>query len=362
MIKTYLTFAFYLWVNTICLSQIVYQYQQPQQSNDGWNSESLIDSGISTELIQQLFQYLNTERHDIHSALVIRQSKLVVEEYFNDYSPDQTHDLRSVSKSIRSILLGIAIDEGFISSINDPISTYLKSHQPKKNLDPDKNSITIKHLITMSTGLDCNDWDKKSKGQEDKVYKKNDWIQYTLDLPMIHEPGAVSNYCSMGTVLLSEIISQASGMSIQSFTQQYLFDPLGIFNVKWAHTTDKEVIASAKRLHLTPRDMAKIGQLVLNEGSWNGQQIVARHWIQEATTTKTKITGIDYGYLWWNLPFQLEGQRQVAKIATGNGGQYIMAFPELELVVVFTGGAYNSEKDKIPFAIVRDVILPTFSQ
>ena len=263
---------------------------------------------------------------------------------------------------IAVILLGIALDKGFIESIDDPISKYLKTLKPKKNLDKRKDSITIRHLITMSAGWDCNDWDKKSKGQEDRVYKKNDWLQYTLDLPMINNPGEVSTYCSMGVILMTQIIEEASGMPIDAFAKMFLFDPLGITNLGWTHTSKKDVINSSKRLSMIPRDMAKIGKLILQKGEWKQQQIVSSAWIEEATTPKTKITGIDYGYLWWTIPFQLkDGSFVTAKVATGNGGQYIMVFSEFNIIAVFTGGAYNSQDDKIPFAIVKDVLLPTFT-
>jgi len=233
--------------------------------------------------------------------------------------------------------------------------------QSKKNIDERKEKITIKHLLTMSSGLDCNDWDKKSKGQEDKVYKKKDWLQYTLNLPMVNEPGTVSNYCSMGAVLIAEIISQASGMTIDKFAEQYLFKSLGINNVSWGHTSNKKIIPSGKRLYMTSRDMAKIGQLILNKGKWNEKQIVSKKWIEESTTPKTKITGIDYGYLWWNIPFKANEKIFISKTALGNGGQYIMVLPELDMVAVFTGKAYNSQEDKLPFSIMTDIILPTFT-
>ena len=257
-------------------------------------------------------------------------------------------------------MLGIAIDKGFIESVNDPIFKYLKYPKPEKNLSPLKDSITIKHLLTMSTGLECNDFDKSSKGQEDRVYKKRDWIQYTLDLPMVNAPGEVSNYCSMGTVILAEIISQASGMSIDQFTEQYLFEPLGIKNVFWKHTSKKEVISAAKRLHVTSRDMAKIGLLVLNKGEWQGKRIVSEEWIKESTTPSTTITGLDYGYLWWDLPFKKDDVVVHNITATGNGGQYIIIVPTMNMIAVFTGGAYNSEAQKIPFMLLNNILLPMF--
>ena len=227
-------------------------------------------------------------------------------------------------------------------------------------MDERKQQITIRHLLTMSSGLDCNDWDKQSKGQEDKVYKKRDWLQYTLDLPMMNNPGEVSNYCSMGVVMIAEIISQASGMSIDQFAEEYLFKPLSISNVSWGHTSKKEVMPSGKRLYMTPRDMAKIGQLTLNKGKWNGQQIISEKWVEESTMAVTKISGVDYGYLWWNIPFKQNEKTITSIVATGNGGQYILILPELDLVAIFTGGAYNSQEDKLAFAIMKDVFLPTF--
>lgn len=349
-----------LFVNSLCYGQDPYTYSQPKELGDGWKTENLKSQNVDTTLIYKAFGQLKNKENEIHSVLLIKNDRLIIEEYFKEHSADQPHDLRSTTKSIRSILLGIAIDKGFIEDINDPMSKYLKSPMPKKNLDKRKNNITIKNLLTMSSGLDCNDWNKKSKGQEDKVYKKKDWLQYTLDLPLVNEPGAVSNYCSMGVVLIAEIICQASGMTIDKFAEKYLFSPMGIDNINWGHTSDKEIIPSGKRLYMTSRDMAKIGQLVLNKGKWNGKKIVSENWIEESTTPKTKITGIDYGYLWWNIPFKVNDKIVVSKTATGNGGQYIMILPRLDMVVVFTGGAYNSQDDKLPFAMLNDIFLPTF--
>ena len=348
------------FVDLSCFGQNTYEYTQPKQLEDGWKTNSLQSQNLDTTLIYKLFTQMKEGRNKVHSVLLVNNDQLIIEEYFNGHSANKPHDLRSTTKSIRSILMGIAIDKGFIDDINDPISKYLKSPVPKKNLDERKEKITIKHLLTMSSGLDCNDWDKKSKGQEDKVYRKKDWLQYTLDLPMANEPGSVSNYCSMGVVLFAEIISQISGLTIDKFTEEYLFNPLGIDNVNWGHTSDKEVIPSGKRLYMTSRDMAKIGQLILNKGTWNGKQIVSKKWIEDSTTPKTKITGIDYGYLWWHVPLEVNGKTVIAKTATGNGGQYIMVIPEMNMVAVFTGGAYNSQEDKLAFAIMNRVLLPTF--
>jgi len=362
IMKNIATLTFFaLFIGTLCYGQNTYVYSQPKILGDGWKTTNLLSQNIDTTRIYQLFNQVQNGKNKLHSVLLVKNGQIIIEEYFNDHSTNKIHDLRSATKSIISILMGIAIDKGFIDTVNDPISKYLKNPVPTKNLDKRKDRITIGHLLTMSTGLECNDWDKKSKGQEDKVYKKNDWLQYTLDLPMVNEPGTVSNYCSMGVILIAEIISQASGITIDKFAEQYLFNPLGVSNVDWGHTSNKEIIPSGKRLYMTSRDLAKIGQLILNKGEWNEKQIVSQKWIDESTTSKTKITGIDYGYLWWNIPFKVKEKMIVSKIATGNGGQYIMVLPELDIVTVFTGGAYNSQEDKLPFAIVADVFIPTFT-
>ncbi len=349
-----------LVVNILSYGQNSYTYSQPKELEDGWQTNNLKSLKTDTTSIYKLFEQIKNKENKIHSVLLVKDNQLIIEEYFKNHTSNKQHDLRSTTKSIKSILMGIAINKGFINSVDDPISKYLKTPVPTQNLDERKAKITIKHLLTMSSGLDCNDWDKKSKGQEDKIYKKKDWLQYMLNLPIVNEPGKTSNYCSMGVVLIAEIISQASGMTIDKFAEHYLFNPLGIKNVSWGHTSNKEVIPSGKRLYMTSRDMAKIGQLILNKGAWGEKQIVSKKWIEKSTTPKTKITGIDYSYLWWHIPFKLDGEIVISKTATGNGGQYIMVFPNMNLVAVFTGGAYNSQDDKLPFAMMKDIFLPTF--
>lgn len=352
----------FLLISTVVqtMGQNSYTYSQPQNLTDGWETTSLIAQKVDTNLIYKLFNQFQEKKHQIHSIILVKDNKLILEEYFGENSLDVQHDLRSVTKSITSLLMGIAIEKGFIQSLDDPISKYLKNPKPTKNLDPRKDQITIKNLLTMSTGLDCNDWDQDSEGQEDRIYKKKDWIQYFLNLRMINKPGSVSTYCSMGTVVAAEIIERASGMSIDKFAQQLLFDPMGISNISWGHTSNKKVISSGKRIYMTSRDLAKIGQLVLNKGRWNQDQIVTATWIEKATSSKTSISGIDYGFLWWNFSFKTGTGDFQGILATGNGGQYIMIFPDYDLVCIFTGGAYNSEQDKLPFVIMNKVFIPTF--
>ena len=344
---------------TCTFAQQSYGYKVPKEIADGWKTAHLNEVGVDSSRIYQLFNQLGPAKHKIHSVLLVKNANLVLEEYFGKNEIDTPHDLRSATKSIISILLGIAIDKEFIEDIDDPVSKYLGNLKARKNLDPRKADITIRHLITMSSGLDCDDWDRQSTGQEDKVYRKKDWLQYTLDLPMINEPGKKTYYCSMGVVLAAEIISRASGERLDEFAENYLFQPLGITNYRWGHTTTgRPIIPSAKRLYMTPRDLAKIGLLVSNKGVWQGKQIVSEAWLSQATSKHARLASLDYGFLWWRIPFKLGSGTTTAIAATGNGGQYIFILEPLNAIAIFTGGAYNSEDAKIPFAIVNDVIIP----
>ncbi|UXP33010.1 beta-lactamase family protein [Reichenbachiella agarivorans] len=358
--KTYLLFFLLIWSEWSVYAQ--YAYQQPILLSDGWQVGDLRLVNQDTTHLYQFMNQLYRNEHEIHSIIIVQDGELILEDYYQNYQIDMQHDLRSVTKSVLALLTGIAIDQGFIQNEDEPVLKHLSGWQVKKNDDARKEQITIRDLLMMSSGLDCNDWDKSSKGQEDRVYRQKNWIQYTLDLPQRYNPGDTAMYCSMGTVLLAEVISQSSGLSIQEFASKYLFEPLGIKNASWDHTNGKsDVPNSAKRLYMTPRDMAKIGELILNNGRWHDQQIIPEEWIMRATSEQTRLTDIAYGYLWWILPIQRDELVYQTLSATGNGGQYIMVLPELQAVVVFTGGAYNSEADKLPFVILRDGIIPLIS-
>ena len=359
MLSRVFLFLSYFVILSIGHSQEGKGYGVPTELEDGWKTADMESLGFDLTRIDQVFEKLHTDPHKIDGVLAIYKGNLVLENYFNSYSAKTHHDLRSVTKSITALLVGIALQQGYIGSIEDPISSYLDK-KPKKNTDPRKDQITIRHLLTMSAGWECDDWNPKSAGQEDRVYRKKDWVQYTLDLPMEHDPGTTSAYCSMGVVILKTILEKSSGMPIDAFAQKFLFDPLGITNPKWGHTSNKSVITAGKRLFLTPRQLAKVGQLVLDEGQWKDYQVVPKSWIVDATSKHSAITNIAYGYLWWRLPFRQGNTIIESILATGNGGQYIMVFKELDLVFVFTGSAFNSDADKIPFAFVNDILLPTF--
>ncbi|MFY0629828.1 MAG: serine hydrolase [Flavobacteriaceae bacterium] len=355
-------FVFTLLVCFVSFGQERYQYKEPKQLNDDLKTNSLLSHTTDTSKTYNLFSEFINKEHTTHSFLLVHKGELIFEEYFGEYSINSQHDFHAVTESIGSILTGIAIDKGFIDNVNDLVSKYIKNPFPKKKLDPRKGKITIEHLLMMSSGLDCDDSNKKSKGRKERAYKEKDWLQYFFNLPMLNKPGTVSSRCSIGQVLAIEIISRASGMPINEFAEKYLFAPLRITNFSWRSPSKKEAFTSGKQLYMTSRDMAKIGLLVLHKGKWKEQQIVSEKWIQESTTPKTNIIGLDYGYSWWNISNTHNREEIIIKMVLDlMSGESISIYPELDLVIVHNNS--NSYVDRT-FTLSRflDAFLSSLSK
>jgi CubicO group peptidase (beta-lactamase class C family) len=293
---------------------------------------------------------------------VIRHGKLVVEHYWTRDGSNTLHDMRSATKSITSLLVGITIDRGAISGVEEPVMLRLKEAYPSlRNPDPWKDGLTIEQLLLMRTGLACNDWDANSPGNEENMYPRRDWVRFFLDLPVAPFAASFSRYCTAGVVTLGRVVKEATQQPTEQFADEVLLGPLGIRNYCWATFDEGQQIDTGGHLHLRPRDMAKIGQLVLQRGSWHGQQLVSEAWIDQSTQSLTQLNEEQpYGYLWWvrRAPMNDTGVPYVA--AEGNGGQYIFVVPSYDLVVVFTGSNYNNERENRPFYILESLILPAF--
>jgi CubicO group peptidase (beta-lactamase class C family) len=259
---------------------------------------------------------------------------VIVDAYFYPYDGTTLHDIASATKSITTTLIGIAADKGLLS-LDDTMLSFFPE-RTAANLNDWKQQITVRDLVTMSSGLHCDD-----KGGDEwtqaEMRASDDWIQFVLDLEAIHEPGTVWAYCSPGSYMLSAILTQATGMSALEFAQQNLFGPLGIKEVYWP-ADSQGVTWGWGELAMYPRDMAKIGLLWLNLGSWDGQQIVSTKWVEEAITPQMGTDrGQEYGYgLWLNT-----GGDIFSYMASGRGGQEIAVAPELDLILVKTGGGYE---------------------
>ncbi len=317
-----------------------YTYQQPEKMNDGLDVGNLNDVFVDSEpLVEMVRKTIDGKYQNIHSILIYKNNKLVLEEYFYDHSKDVPHQLRSATKSIIGGILGIAKDRGFIESENDKLLPYFESRYPEiENLDSRKKSLTIENFLMYRHGLDCEDSNQDSKGNEMAMMESEDWVKYTLDLPMISEPGIASSYCTGCALTLGSLVEITTKRNIEDFARENLFQPLGITNYDWVFEPNKASMTNFSQLKLTSRDLIKLAKMYMDNGKWQEKQIISESWV-----TKTfRMEDGDYGYLWQERIFEANGKKYSSYQASGNGGQKINIWPELDMITVFTGGNYNS--------------------
>jgi CubicO group peptidase (beta-lactamase class C family) len=321
----------------------------PDNTGDGWSISSPASEGIDTNAVNTVLTDIRDGDYPgVDAMVVIRHGKLVAEGYFNGFGRDSLHDLRSTGKSFTSALAGIAIDRGAMN-LDDPISQLLPQFDTHANMDDRKRAITVSNLLHMNSGLECNDWVPQSPGNEEVMYGKPDWVDFILDLPMLAAPGVLNSYCTGGVVVLGHIIAQRSAMDLDDYAATYLFTPLGIREARWRRSPDGQATGGGG-LWLKPRDAAKLGQLYLDGGMWNGVQVVPAAWVELSKQRVSTLGQDGYGLLWW--------KRGDMFFTSGNGGNFIFVIPALDLVVMFTGSNYNSPRGDQPFDILSQRLLP----
>jgi len=271
---------------------------------------------------------------NVYSILVQKSGSIVYEKYYQGHNEDTYTHVFSVTKSVTSALIGIALDKGLIQSLDQPLADFLPEYftNPELMITADKKAITIRHALTMTAGLNPTD-DTLTRWMEHP-----DWFAYTLEQPMEWKPGEKFAYDTGLTHLLSGVISKATGMTTKEFADKYLFGPLGITNYKW-DTDTKGFYGGGHLLYLTPRDMAKFGQLYLQHGLWNGVQLVPEKWVSDSTSSQIQVDDVtSYGYLWWVYQQydSLNKNAVPAYAARGYGSQHIIVIPERDLIVVIT--------------------------
>jgi CubicO group peptidase (beta-lactamase class C family) len=331
----------------------------PKALDDGWQINAPEVEGFDGSRLCALADGLQ-EADDVHSIVIVRHSRLVFEQYFAGYdepwgyedkryefNATMKHDMRSVSKSVISLLTGIAIDRRMIDSVDAPVLHFFPDIVP---VAEGWSRIKVRDLLTMSSGIA---WDENRswtdpKNDEPHLLSEVDPIRYVLSKSIAAAPGAQWNYNGGGVELLGTIIARQSGNTLDVFARDALFTPLGITDFEWQPYPNGK-ISAASGLRLRPRDAAKIGQLVLNKGLWQGVQIVSADWIEQSTVPRFQAIGyfsglFFYGRLWW-LGRSLLGEREVQWIsAMGLGGQRIFIVPSLDLVVVSTSGLYGARQ------------------
>ncbi|GAB3768682.1 serine hydrolase domain-containing protein [Spirosoma horti] len=327
-------------------------------------------------LLDSLTHKIETKSYpNIHAVLISQNGVTVYQKYANGYSPDSLHDSRSSFKSIASLLTGIAIDKGFIKNTAQKVYPFFPEYASFQHWDSQKAQMTLDNLLSMKTGFDCEEFNGTNDCEEAMTQSK-DWVKFSLDLPLTKHPGTYWSYTSSAPMILSGVIANASKMSIVAFADKYLFKPLGINKYRWTMDSAQHGM-TAGSFFIRPADMLKIGQLVANQGKWQGKQIVSKEWLDKSTRADTAIPNFSfvgssrtkraqpqptyYGYYWYRERLVTDSFRHEVLFASGNGGQYIMLINDLHLVVVFTGGNYNSWKAKLPFNALTTYIIPSFA-
>lgn len=328
------------------------------QNND-WQAKGPETLGMDSEKLLKLEPMIKSEYSNINGIVVVRNGYIAYERYHNGYGPDDMHHVASVTKSIISALIGIAIEAGYIKDADQQVLDFFPECD---TADKTKQDITIRHLLTMTAPYTFEDWHEPL----DKMCMQPDWVAYTLD--MLGQKGRIGTfkYSTAGAHLLSAIITRSTGQSAREFANKHLFAPTGMKeipdynmtsfgfddlfgkNVKgWVHDPDGNS-TGGWGLTLTPRDMARFGFLYVNRGIWNNQQIVPESWIEESTAMNPN----QYGYLWWLR----EEDGVFAHCALGDGGNVICCIPEKDLVVAIASQFMKNPGDR--WTLIKECIIP----
>lgn len=304
---------------------------------------------------------------DLTSIVVLRDGKLVLEEYFNGATRETLHDTRSVGKSFTSALVGLALRDGFVPSVETPLGD-LYELAAFANPSPAKAQVTVRDLLTMTSTFDGDDSDSDSAGNEENMYPTSNWVKFTLDLPMrapsVAHRGVDWAYFTAGVVVLGDLLDRRVPHGLEKYADQVLFKPLGITRYAWP-STPQHVVNTAGGLKLRSLDLAKFGQLYANRGMWNGVQVLPASWVDETFTPHAALPEGrgHYGYLFWNTTYEVEQVKWHAFNASGNGGNKVFVFQNQPVVVVITATAFNtpfmhSQIDRL----MQQLVLPALSQ
>lgn len=348
-----------------------YTYRIPEDRYDGWQCADLTASRIKSSRIIDLVEQIRKGKHDdIHSLLLIKDNRLVVEEYFADNGSkqgplitqlfqDKVHHLASTTKCVTSALIGIAIDHGFINSVEDPIYRYLPAYASLFN--DEKRLIRISHMLTMTPGFTWRQFGV-SESQNDgmQMWWTDDVIEYVLSKSLETEPGKKFNYTNGVPTVTGEIIKNSSKLEVSNFAEKYLFHPLGITDYIWTSYPDGSIETDGG-LALRPRDLAKIGQLFLDKGIWNGTRIVSEDWVLESTKERLRFDSSNrwgYGYHWMQAESRIGARIVHSYFVPGDGNQILAVFPELRMVVVLTAGNYGRDPKSTYYSLFEKFILP----
>ena len=324
-------------------------------------AQSLVSNAEPLQPAQEIAAEVAAGQHAGFESFIMQVDGLVVGRAVDSTLAKRPPDLRSATKSITSLLVGIAIDKGAIPSVHSKVMDLLPTRRATFEKDPRKAAMTLEDLLTMRSGLDCNDWDPKSPGHEDKMYRQEDWVAFWSEQKMRADPGKEFAYCTGNVVAIGEILAAAVSMSADAFALKQLFVPLEARRAEWRYYDGKRGVDTGGHLRLEPDDLLKIGELVLARGTYKGTRIVSEAWIDAMTQERTRIPNANqrYGYLWW-LDHTKDPNLPQTRLwwAQGNGGSLLMVMPELRAVMVTTGTRFNRPDMLEPMFWLRDRLLP----
>jgi CubicO group peptidase (beta-lactamase class C family) len=332
----------------------------PLARDDGWPTATLEQVDIDRPAIEKMVQRIvNTPMESVHNqqidgVLIARHGKLVLEEYFHGHHRDKAHETRSASKSMAATLVGAAMHAGAPLQLSTPVYQIMNGGVFPANLDPMKREMTLQHLLSMSSGYYCDDSDEKAPGREDTMWESGEpnFYQFALRLPMAYRPGEKAIYCSTNPNLALGVMQQATGEPPLYTFDRLVAGPLKIRT--YGLGTDPSGNAyGGGGWHFLPRDFMKIGQLMLDEGTWNGRRILSKEFVTRASSVLVKIGTRGYGLAWWiyDLPYNNRTVRAFA--ALGNGGQNVFVVPDLDLVIAVYASNYG---DRVLFEIQNDLV------
>lgn len=339
---------------------VTYSYSVPTDIGDGWAVANLADEGLDTNrIVSMMDRVVGGAFPGIDSVAIAKNGKLVLY-WFGDRALDdfdgwvgntdrERHILHSTSKSFTSALVGIAIDQGFIASTQIPFYD-LFSYSSYGNWDPRKADMTLEDALTMRLGLEWDEWTLPYTDPNNDLVALNtnnrDWAWALLNLPIVSDPGTDFTYNTAATNAIGQAVENAVGMPLADFANTNLFFPMQINDARWA-TTPTGLPIGGSGLFLQTRDLLKFGQLYLNNGNWQGQQLISADWIADTVVRRVDISSWAtyseaYGFQWWLDDLNFQGQLVETWITAGYGGQFLFVIPSVDLVVAFTGHNYTT--------------------